>query len=310
MNGTILVTDSLFIFDEHVKQLEAAGYEVVRLDKPEATEEELCDAVKGKVGYILGGIEKITDKVIDATDELRAIVFTGTGWKGYVSGWENAKDKGIMIGNVPDATNYSVAEYVITLIMAMNRRIFELGRTGKASFKTVKSLSEEKVGIIGLGRIGLQTAKMLKGLGTNEVSYWSRNEKEEGRTLGIEHQSLEDIFSQCDIICVCVADDAGINFIDADLLRSMKEGSLIVSISHEGIINEDSLYGSLAAGKLRAAIDYVPQERFKRLPEELVYFPNATTAYNTFKTLRLGSDSSVETMLNLLQTGDDNNRVL
>lgn len=55
MKGKILVTDTLFIFDEHVKQMEAAGYEVVRLDKPKATEEELQEAIKDKVGYILGG---------------------------------------------------------------------------------------------------------------------------------------------------------------------------------------------------------------------------------------------------------------
>ena len=54
--GTILVTDTLFIFDEHVKQLENAGYEVLRTEKTDMSEDELCQAVKGKVGYILGGV--------------------------------------------------------------------------------------------------------------------------------------------------------------------------------------------------------------------------------------------------------------
>ena len=54
MKGKILVTDSLFIFDEHVNKLEAAGFEVERLDKPEVTERELIEAIKGKVGYISG----------------------------------------------------------------------------------------------------------------------------------------------------------------------------------------------------------------------------------------------------------------
>lgn len=55
MSNKILVTDSLFIKAKHVKKLEVAGYVVERLDKPNATEDELCEAVKGKVGYILGG---------------------------------------------------------------------------------------------------------------------------------------------------------------------------------------------------------------------------------------------------------------
>lgn len=49
------MTDSLFIAPDHVLQLEEAGYEVERLDKPKATEAELVAAIKGKVGYILGG---------------------------------------------------------------------------------------------------------------------------------------------------------------------------------------------------------------------------------------------------------------
>ncbi len=74
MKGTILITDSLFIFKEHEQALVNAGYKIERLDKPAATEEELIEAIKGKVGYILGGIEKVTDKVIEAADKLRVIV--------------------------------------------------------------------------------------------------------------------------------------------------------------------------------------------------------------------------------------------
>jgi phosphoglycerate dehydrogenase-like enzyme len=85
---TILITDSLFIFPEHEQQLKDAGYEVVRLDKPDATEAELCEAVKGKVGYILGGIEHVTQKVIDAADELKAIAFTGIDYKALITAWE------------------------------------------------------------------------------------------------------------------------------------------------------------------------------------------------------------------------------
>jgi len=65
MSNKILITDTLFITDEHVKRIEEAGYEITRLKKANATEDELISALKGKVGYILGGIEKVTDKVID-----------------------------------------------------------------------------------------------------------------------------------------------------------------------------------------------------------------------------------------------------
>lgn len=56
----VLVTDSLSISEDHIKKIEAAGFIVTRLDKPEASEEELCRAIVGKSGYILGDIERTT----------------------------------------------------------------------------------------------------------------------------------------------------------------------------------------------------------------------------------------------------------
>ncbi len=73
MKGTILITDSLFVHKEHEEQLRAAGYDIQRIDKPKANEEELIAAIKGKIGYILGGIEQVSEKVIDAADELKVI---------------------------------------------------------------------------------------------------------------------------------------------------------------------------------------------------------------------------------------------
>lgn len=45
MSNKILVTDTLFVYDKHVKQLKDSGYEVVRLEKPDATEAELIEAI-------------------------------------------------------------------------------------------------------------------------------------------------------------------------------------------------------------------------------------------------------------------------
>jgi len=129
MKGKVLITDTLFIGDEHVKQIEDAGYEVERLDKPNATEDELIEALQGKVGYVLGGIEKVTDKVIESTDQLKVIAFTGADWQALITGWEKAKEKGIKISNAPGANSPAVAELALTLTLAMQRNLFELGRT-------------------------------------------------------------------------------------------------------------------------------------------------------------------------------------
>lgn len=135
MKGKILVTDSLFIFKEHEEALRNAGYEIERLDKPEATEEELVAAVKGKVGYILGGIEKITDRVIEAADQLKVITFTGSDWQYFIPGHDLATKKGIGIANAPGANSGAVAEYTLAFMLAMTREIFDLGRSAKKSLE-------------------------------------------------------------------------------------------------------------------------------------------------------------------------------
>jgi gluconate 2-dehydrogenase len=128
---SILVTDSLFIFPEHEKVLTDAGFTIERLDKPAATEDELITALKGKEGYILGGIERLTNRVIDAADGLKAIVFTGIGYKNFIPNWEYVTQKGIAIANAPDGPTNAVAEWAVTMALAMSRNIFDIGRAGE-----------------------------------------------------------------------------------------------------------------------------------------------------------------------------------
>src|SRR3990172_1503515 len=161
MSKKILITDTLFITDSHIEQLEDSGFEVERFDKPNATEEELFKLLQGKVGYILGGIEKVTNKVIDSTDQLKAISFTGSDWKALITGWEKAKDKGIKISNAPGANSPAVAEFAVTMALAMQRNLFELGRTGNVNFQTTETLQNKVIGVIGAGHIGSKIIKML-----------------------------------------------------------------------------------------------------------------------------------------------------
>ncbi len=129
----ILITDSLFISKSHEEKLREAGFNITRLDTSEASEQELVEAIRDKEGYILGGIEKITNKIIDAANKLEAIVFTGIGYKDFVVNHEYVTEKGIAIANTPDAPTHAVVEWAITMTLAMNRNIFELGRVGEKS---------------------------------------------------------------------------------------------------------------------------------------------------------------------------------
>ena len=284
-----------------------AGYEIERLDKPEATEEELIEAVKGKVGYILGGTEKFTDKIIDAADSLKAIVFTGIGYKDFIPCYEYVTQKGIAIANTPDGPTHAVAEWAVTMALAMNRNIFDLGRAGEKKFMTSLGLEGQKIGIIGLGRIGKEITEMLKPFKTGEISYYSKNQKD---VSGMRYSEMDELLKESDVIFLCVSKDAGNDFIDEKQLAQMKDGALLVSFMAEGIVNDQALVSELKKGRIRAVSDHpIHDESSKDLPMKTWYCSNGSNAFNTFTELKLTSDMATKSMLNILQTGKDKNRV-
>lgn len=307
---SILVTDSLFIFPEHEQQLKDAGYEVARLDKPEASEEELCEAVKGKVGYILGGIEKVTDTVIDAADQLEAIVFTGIGYKGMIPGWKRATEKGIAIGNVPDGPTQSVAEWSIAAALIMTRGFLELARTGDKQFLTTTGLEGQVVGIIALGRIGGRIAEMVQPFRPKEVLYYSTHRHEDKeQTLGLTYGEMDEVLREADVVFLCVTDDVDKPFFARKQFDQMKQGALLVSFMHTGIIDPDALFETLKSGKIRAISDYPMDDRFEGFPLSTWYSFNISNAFNTLAMLKLTSDRATQCLLNLLATGKDEERV-
>lgn len=153
MSNKILVTDSLFISDENVKELEKAGFKVERLDKPKATEKELVQAIKGKAGYILGGVEYVSKKIIDAGDQLKIISFTGIGYKDFID-WKYATEKGVAITNTPDGPTQAVGEWAIGAMLLMNCKFLEFGKFGDKTFGQTIGVEGLNIGIIGLGRTG------------------------------------------------------------------------------------------------------------------------------------------------------------
>ncbi len=310
MKGTILVTDSLFIFKEHEQALVDAGYKVERLDKPAATEEELVEAIKGKVGYILGGIEKVTDKVVEAADELKVIVFTGSDWKAFIAGHEGAVKQGIAIANTPGANSYAVAEYAITLMFAMIRNIFELGRTGTKKFHTAHSLNELTIGLVGIGKVGSKVALNLKTLGAKRVVYFSRSRKPDIEEKGIEYLNMNDVLSQSDVVFLLVPKSAGDGFFGAHELKLMKDSALLVSVASQSLVDKDALFQELKTGRLRAVQDGQIDERFNELPLSVWFNSNESAAYNTLDANKVASDMAVESILNILSTGKDKNRVI
>jgi phosphoglycerate dehydrogenase-like enzyme len=300
MTKSLLITDSFFISPAHVQKLTDAGYSVKRLDKAAATEEELIEALKGVSVYVIGGTEQVTDTVLESTDSLETIIFTGVDYSKFIPGDATAKRKNIRILNAPGANATAVAEFAVAVALAMQRQQFALSRNGDKKFVTTKSIEDSVVGVIGAGNIGACIIEAASVFQPRQVLYFNRSQKE----VHAEQADLDTLVATADIIFLTLPASAG-NVFDRSLISKIKTGSLLVSISPNNLFDYPALLERLAANEIRAAIDWPsPSEEFDALPLDTWLSFNSHSAYNTHKALSNVNDSVTATAIDLLSSED------
>ncbi len=301
----ILITDSLFIDQEDEARLRAGGYEITRLDNPKATEDELIAALQDADGYILGGIESVTDKVIASTKKLRAISFTGAGYADFIPGHQLATQKGIAISNTPGGPSYAVAEFMMATILMQLRQLLKFGAGGKSSFGSAASLANSKIGIVGFGHIGQTLAKMLSGFSPAGIFYYNRTSRPEAEAVtGAKFLPLLDLAATCNVIAVCIDTKAGSPLLTAPIIHKMQPGSILVNISTNALIDAAALKSRVEKGEIFVASDH-EFSGWNNMPYYSCYTTNASTAFNTTPSIRKVSAMATDSILNLLKTGQD-----
>lgn len=300
---TILITDSLFIGPEEEAQITAAGYTIERLDKPQASEDELVDAVRDKVGYILGGIETVTPRVIEAADSLKVIAFTGSGYKSFIPGWELATRRGIAISAATGENAQSVAEWAVISGLALVRNIPALTTDGGPSFYIAREICGLTLGIVGLGHVGRATARLGQQLGFAILATPASAPAGDG----IETVELNELLQRADVIAIHVSEGRGDGVIDRAAFELIRPGSVLVNAAFEHAIDNEALIERVAGGTLRAAVDY--SIAAEGLPPGALLSSNAQTAFNTADANARISHRATRSLLELLSTGSNDDLV-
>ena len=173
-----------------------------------------------------------------------------------------AREVGLRVSNSvysPDA----VAEFSLMLILMALRKagsIIERGNINDFSLKGLigHNLSERRVGILGLGSIGLRRAELLRGFG---CEIWACDPKE--RELpGIKMADVKELFSSCDVISLhAPLRDTTRHIVNGETLGLMPRGSVIVNTARGGLIDTQALIDSLRSGHIGAcALDVLEGE--------------------------------------------------
>jgi glyoxylate reductase len=177
---------------------------------------------------------------------------------------KDAQARGIQVGNTPGVLDGATADMGFCLLMAAARRLVEavgIARFGVDQSKPKRSeafLGREihgaSLGIVGLGRIGLQVARRAAGFDM-QVCYYNRNRRMDIESkLGITYKTLEELLATSDYVMLCVPlTDETTGLIGAAQLRLMRPTATLINIARGAVVDTDALTKALSENWIYAA---------------------------------------------------------
>lgn len=216
---------------------------------------------------------------------LRHIVFLGTGASSYMDVPALAK-LGIAVHTIKGYGDIAVAEHTMALIFACCRDLARMDRAVRAgTWDPVEStqLNGKTLGLIGLGGIGREVARMARGIGM-EVIAWNRSPRDD---VGVPLVTLDELLARADVISLHLAlTDETRDLLDAKRLARAKPGVILVNTARGALVEEAALLDALRSGHIRhAGLDVFHAEPLK--PDHpLARMENVTlTSHAAFRTL-------------------------
>jgi D-3-phosphoglycerate dehydrogenase len=269
----ILIADA--IADEGIQLLKDAGHDVV-VEKYDA--DQLKIEIAKYDGIIVRSATKVRAPHIEAGKNLKIIGRGGVGLDNI--DLVEAKKAGIKVVNTPSATSISVAELAIGHMISAARWIGHgtaTMREGKWEKKMMKGteLFGKTLGIIGIGRIGQETAKRALAFGMKVISFDPYIK--ESPMDGVKMVPKDKLVTDSDIITLHIPHTDETHYIvDTSDFANMKKGVILVNCARGGTVNESALYDALKSGKVSsAAVDVWESEPVKDV-HKLSTLPNVS----------------------------------
>ncbi len=251
--------------------LEKLG-EVAVYDRTSYVESDLIAERIGDAEVAVTNKTPISAATMDKCPNLKAVAVLATGYN--VVDYEYAKGKGIPVMNVPVYGTDNVSQFAVSLLLEVCSHIGEHSRSVHAGewasnvdwcywHYPMIEVSGKTAGIIGLGRIGVNTAKILRAMNVNVIAY-DAFQSEAGKAVA-EYVELDELLSKSDFIflhCPLFPSTQGI--INKENIAKMKDGVILINNSRGPLVVEQDLADALNSGKVAAAaVDVVSTEPIK-----------------------------------------------
>ena len=256
MSQKVIVTSLLGDVGPHFELLQNAGIETVVVDRKLDlnVEDNMILALRDAEACIAGS-EPITARVIAACPKLRVIARTGVGFDAvHLPACDQAR---IVVATTPGVNHHAVAEHTIAMLMSLARNLPQRDREvrlGNWEKIPTPRVMGRTLGLVGLGRIGRAVATRARGLGLNVLAFDPFPNREFAEQWQVEFTSLDDLLSRSDFVSLHLPmDQSSRHLINANSLRRMKRGAILINTARGPLIDEIALCDALKSGQLRAA---------------------------------------------------------
>ncbi|MBR6181111.1 MAG: 2-hydroxyacid dehydrogenase [Prevotella sp.] len=230
-----------------------------------------------------------------------------------------AREHGIRVVRVPAYSPHAVAEYAVTLMLALNRKVYRsVYRTREGNFKLNGLLGFDMygktVGVIGMGKIAKELIKILKGFGMNILAYDLYPDEKFASEYGVRMVTLDELYEGSDIISLhCPLTEETKFIINNDSITKMKYGVMIINTGRGKLIKTEDLIDGLRTHQVgSAALDvyeeeanYFYEDRSDKMIDDdklalLLMMPNAiVTSHQAFFTQEAVQNIAVTTLQNI-----------
>jgi len=198
---------------------------------------------------------KFTEEVLKSCPSLKLLSVLGTGTDQV--DLEAASKYNVLVTNTPGFAAIAVAEHALTLMLAVARQISLIDREvreGKWPRGLMTQLYGKTLGLIGLGAIGGQLARISKGIGMKVISWTFHPSKERAQESGVEFVSLDELVKQADVISIHLRlSPQTQNLIGEKELSLMKPTVIIINTARGAIINRKALLDALISRRIAGA---------------------------------------------------------
>jgi D-3-phosphoglycerate dehydrogenase len=214
---------------------------------------------------------------------LKHIVFLGTGAASYMN-VDELKARGIAVHTIKGYGDTAVAEHTIALMFAAAREVARMDREVRSGVWTPQEgmqLHGKTLGVIGLGGIGTEVARMGRGVGMHTIG-WNRT-----RRAGVPLMELDALLERADVVSINLTlNDETHGFLSREHIARMKPGAILINTARGALVDEAALIEALQSGHIRhAGLDVFHDEP---LPPDhpLARMENVTlTSHAAYRTL-------------------------